>query len=419
MLGSQRWRRSLTVAALLGAFALVPHDAAAASCSGQSHAVVLSGGAVTPGVGSTSTTFRFSVTYSDNAGCQPDTIEVVIGGVGRFALQQTGGDLTTGATFAHDMTLPAGAWTYAFETTSGSGPGLETFTLTGVNPAKAVVANPTPKPTPTPTPTQKPTPTPRATPTPPPTPRVGPTATPGPSPSSSIGPSTDPSSSPSPGASAPAPTTAATPQPSAAPAGVVATRPPSGHDGSGVPSPFAGPFDLGAMPRPLLSLAVASVGTVIGLGFFLLLSVRLLDPGSSGRLRPVAAARRRSGAASRPLAPGTGTTGPDGSATPVIARVEAPSGGSLGRAALTFAAPAARGVDRCRVVSRMVPLRAVPDEPWQPGSERLDVGDEVDVVRQQGPYCYVRTPSGAEGWVPGLALTSIPPRAVEDRTDGR
>jgi hypothetical protein len=71
-------------------------------------------------------------------------------------------------------------------------------------------------------------------------------------------------------------------------------------------------------------------------------------------------------------------------------------------------APPARGLDRCRVSSRLVPLRSEPDVVDGLLLGRLDIGDEVDVLRQEGTHCYVRTPSGAEGWVPGLALAAWP-----------
>jgi hypothetical protein len=68
-------------------------------------------------------------------------------------------------------------------------------------------------------------------------------------------------------------------------------------------------------------------------------------------------------------------------------------------------------------VSRLVPLRSQPDELGGRLIERLDVGDEVDVLRQDGTYCFVRTPSGAEGWLPGLAVALAGAPAAEAPDD--
>jgi hypothetical protein len=64
-------------------------------------------------------------------------------------------------------------------------------------------------------------------------------------------------------------------------------------------------------------------------------------------------------------------------------------------------------VERRIVMSRLVAVRAEPDDVSRPNAERLDVGDEVEVLGLQGPYCQIRTPSGNEGWVPGLSLTAV------------
>jgi hypothetical protein len=90
--------------------------------------------------------------------------------------------------------------------------------------------------------------------------------------------------------------------------------------------------------------------------------------------------------------------------------------GSIHRAPILFNAPPSAGIDRCRIVSRLVPLRSEPDELSWANPERLDVGDEVDVLRQEGPYCFVRTASGSEGWVPGLTLTGASNGAGDPET---
>jgi hypothetical protein len=46
----------------------------------------LSNGTVSPGSGTTATSFRFSVRYTDNADCAPTQITVTVMGVGTFSL---------------------------------------------------------------------------------------------------------------------------------------------------------------------------------------------------------------------------------------------------------------------------------------------------------------------------------------------
>lgn len=177
-----------------------------------------------------------------------------------------------------------------------------------------------------------------------------------------------------------------------------------GSGGTDARSPSA-LFDVGSIPRPLLALFVSSISTVVGLGFFKLLSTRALGLSITGRMSTVAVLRERSGRQA-PLDDAAFAASP--AAEPASARtqqVDPAWGGSIREQELRFSAPPEPGIDRCRVVSRLVPLRTEPDEFSPSYAERLDVGDEVDVLRQEGPYCLVRTPSGLEGWVPGLALT--------------
>jgi hypothetical protein len=176
--------------------------------------------------------------------------------------------------------------------------------------------------------------------------------------------------------------------------------------GSGPAS--AGPLDLGSLPRPLLSLAVAAVGTVIGLGLFLILGVPLLGLAGGGGMPLAVLARRRSGRAATAVEASSMAAAV---AMPAPDDVLDPAASTGHRAPITFAAAPARGVDRCRIGSRLVPLRSEPGELMGVLVGRLDVGDEVDVLRQEGTNCLVRTPSGAEGWVPGMALLSAGPVA--------
>lgn len=175
---------------------------------------------------------------------------------------------------------------------------------------------------------------------------------------------------------------------------------------------FATPFDVGGVPRPVLVLVVSSVGTLVGLGIFMLLSARLLGPSAAegfGRVALAGARYRLAGARSRPSAdsdaPAVAVTAESATVAPPADVVGPVWGGSIRSEGLRFTVPPSPGTDRCRIVSRLVPLRSEPDEFCRTYVGRLDIGDEVDVVRQEGPFCLVRTPSGAEGWVPGLTLT--------------
>jgi hypothetical protein len=35
---------------------------------------------------------------------------------------------------------------------------------------------------------------------------------------------------------------------------------------------------------------------------------------------------------------------------------------------------------------------------------RLDRGDEIEILGQEGSYLQVRTPTGATGWIPNLSI---------------
>ncbi|HZM73228.1 MAG TPA: hypothetical protein VFC71_07600, partial [Candidatus Polarisedimenticolia bacterium] len=167
MTQTRRRLRFAFATAILATIALWPGAASAASCSGASHKLALTSGAASPGSGTTATSFRFSVTYADNAGCAPTSIVVTVVGSGTFPLTFASGDLTSGAVFARAMTLPAGSHGYSFEAVSGSGAGEQTFKLSAVTPSAVTVTSPTPKPTPVITPPPPP-PTPAITQPPPP-----------------------------------------------------------------------------------------------------------------------------------------------------------------------------------------------------------------------------------------------------------
>ena len=271
---SRRLFAALAVLTVLFTLASRPNHTSAASCSGNSHAMTLSGGGANPGSGTTATKFTFSVTYTDNDSCAPDRIVVVVVGLGTYGLSYVSGGLQTGATFTRTMKLPPGRWAYRFEASSGSGAGRRQTKLTKVTPARVTVAAPTPAPTPAPTavPTRKPlatpVPTPRRTavPTqPPPSPRASATPT-----------ATSSAATPN----------AATPLPTAETAAPSLTSSPVPVGSASLTRPDPGP------PIAMLKLLVSSVGTVGGLLLFAVLSRRLFRPAPAGELPPLPTRRR-------------------------------------------------------------------------------------------------------------------------------
>ena len=166
-----------------------------------------------------------------------------------------------------------------------------------------------------------------------------------------------------------------------------------------------------------MALIVATAGTIGGLGLFLLLGMPLLGLSPGSGIHPSLLARRRSRRRADPVEPMRDAV-PTPEAMLPPDEVLDPAASTVRRAPILFTKRAARGVERCRVASRLVPLWSEPDELGGALLARLDVGDEVDVLRQEGTHCFVRTPSGAEGWVPGLALTggqgTTPPKGVGD-----
>ena len=151
-----------TIAVLLPAGSLVQ----AASCNGASHQPMLSNGSANPGSGSVGTPITFSVVYADTAGCVPSSLTVTVTGVGSFGMSTSGTNFTAGVTYLVTLAIPAGSHTYWFDTTSGTGGGEKSMTLTAVQPGAVVITNPTQAPTPVPPP--PPPPAPQPAPVPPP-----------------------------------------------------------------------------------------------------------------------------------------------------------------------------------------------------------------------------------------------------------
>jgi hypothetical protein len=69
-----------------------------------------------------------------------------------------------------------------------------------------------------------------------------------------------------------------------------------------------------------------------------------------------------------------------------------------------FDSPPRGGADRRTIGYRLVRLSDGPDDLRSNEVSRLDRGDEVEIIGDQGGFLQVRTPSGLEGWVPRIAI---------------
>jgi hypothetical protein len=172
--------RSAAIAAALSLFALVPFvvaPVAAVTCPDNGS---LTNGAVSPGTGTTSTTFVFSAVYQDAAGETPSRVWARFANGGPDIVDMGGsGNLQTGVTYVGSSKLPAGSWSIRIRVIPA---GVTTFCQLSVPVTVTVAPTPTPKPTPVPTakPTPKPTPKPTSAPTPKPTAKPTPGPTPKP-----------------------------------------------------------------------------------------------------------------------------------------------------------------------------------------------------------------------------------------------
>ena len=75
------------------------------------------------------------------------------------------------------------------------------------------------------------------------------------------------------------------------------------------------------------------------------------------------------------------------------------------------AAPAVRdgayqGRRRRKITYRLVRLAEGPDDLRSREIMRLDRGDEIDIIGQEGRFLHVRTPTGAIGWIPSESIIS-------------
>jgi hypothetical protein len=376
------------VAALLlaAAWALVGQvqPAAAFNCSQAKHVLTLTSGTASPGSGVVSTVFRFSVRYTDNAGCAPTLAHLAMPGLGTFPLAASGSNWKTGETLALTISLPAGKWNYAFTAASGSGSGYRFVTFTAVRPKVVTVAA-----------------------TPPPTPRPTPQPTPQPP-------------KPKPTAKAAKP---AAPKPAAPVASAKASPLPSSSDGSagqslspvavvgGFPTSSSVPAGAGLIgdPRPGQS----------GSPFVPVALVSLLALGGSSGLF-VAALRRRRRApvtvvveASSPLALAAGDNPYTEEHIPrwrrpslQAARAHDERRSVEPAAQLAFREPTANGSERRRVRYRIARMSDAPDEVRSQEIGQLEMNDEVEVLERYARFVMVRTPLGTEGW---LHVTTLGP----------
>jgi hypothetical protein len=74
------------------------------------------------------------------------------------------------------------------------------------------------------------------------------------------------------------------------------------------------------------------------------------------------------------------------------------------RPALLFDAPPARKAVRRQITYRLVRLSDGPDDLRTKEIMRLDRGDEIEILGQEGSYIQVRTPVGAIGWIPSVSI---------------
>ena len=163
-------------------------------------ASTLSNGSVTPGSGTTVTTFTFRVRFASTSPARPPDSIVAQVGTTTVALSLESGSPTNGI-YAGSDTLPVGTHAVAFSAVVEDDPPGSPDPIGGGTVVVTTAPSPTPAPTPAPTPrpTPQPTPAPTAPPTPQPTP---PRPTPLPPPPSTANPATPEPASDGPQASA-------------------------------------------------------------------------------------------------------------------------------------------------------------------------------------------------------------------------
>ena len=74
------------------------------------------------------------------------------------------------------------------------------------------------------------------------------------------------------------------------------------------------------------------------------------------------------------------------------------------RPALEFNMPPKRDTVRRRITYRLVRMSDGPDDLRSREIMRLDRGDEIEILGQEGNYLQVRVPTGEVGWIPSLSI---------------
>lgn len=414
---------ALTLAALAA-----PAPSLAANCNTPSHQASLSRGGATPGTGTPSTMFAFTVDYTDNAGCVP-SVSLIVNGLGTFAMKaaSTGGGGRV--TYRISRSLPTGSWTYRFEASSGSGGGFVSVALTAVTPGRIGVAD-SPPPTSRPTPKPKPPPTPK--PTAPPTSAPPPKSTP--KPAASAAPGATPPVAPTPSTSpAPmrSPRPAATPRASAgALIGGGGAGGGQGHDGDGPFGGLAGFLALGSTvvhlaEGPYLPITSWVASCLLGLLMYAIVIRRRRETDDGGLRFAVALPLH-----ALPAGPGGDVEIDDGpiDAEATIPRWRRPSvqaarqsrlGTDTVSLPIRFTTPPRPGDDRRVVGYRLVRVADSPDEIRSAEVGRFDRGDEVDVLETLLQWTRVRGANGLEGWVPTQTVLSSAPGLTQEGQPGR
>jgi hypothetical protein len=418
-------------------------SALAGNCNGAT-TPLLAGGSASAGSGMPSTTITFSVRFKDTGGCPPSKVEVVVAGLGRYAMTGGGTTFQAGVTYSVAMALPAGSWAYSFAATNGSGKRF--VALTTVSPAAIVIVSPTPMPTAKPTPRPTPKPTPKPTPQPKPT--AKPTMRPTPKPTANATPkaTSRPPAASTPGSPAtPDPGVGGSPTPTATAPGQIAVGLPGdrGGDGpaglgGGIDGPPAAPAALdgssGPGPRidPSLGIPVAAWSLTTALGVILFAAflrrpmrreraVAGADPAGESVAVWSAMSTLSSRGSNPAAAPGAvgGTarsddeaSNPDDSNLPRWLRPtlheqrQSRDRGTVAaaRQPARFGAAPKTGVERRTIGYRLVRVSDAPDDIRSKEVGRVDRGDEIEVIAEHESFLRVRTPDGLEGWVPRVVI---------------
>ncbi len=432
--------KRLITSTLAIAFALVGFavPASAAVCATSTNRS-LDECAVSPGSGTTTTTFTFSVLYRDKLGRPGPHVWVRIDGASHDMTPSGPVDLVNGTRYVYPTKLSSGDHQFRFATQIDGSSIIrsEWVALSVSNPPP-----PTPSPTPKPTPKATPKPTPKATPkpTPKPTPRATPKPTPRPTPRHTPRPTVKPQPKPQ---ATPKPRPRATPKPSP-------TRRPSPKP---KPSPTATPLVAAILPGDRTSPDPADDDRLAAGGpddgalgdgdsFPLVLLALLVAIIGSFGLAIAARRRRRPDPAATAVAVASADAGVPGSLAvpppaglleraaiaPLVDAAEAhmprwrrPSvkAGRFGgaprsasaqrRPPLLFVGPPSADVERFEVRYDVVVLLSEPDEVHGRPVEELDLGDEIEVLSLGSAWVQARTPTRHQGWLPRMTVEPLVP----------